>query len=529
MTEPIWASMAASRRAGGVGGIGAVALADLLGHWPTADGPLYRLLATRIARLADTGELSAGLRLPPERDLAAALSVSRNTVAAAYQVLRDEGMAESRQGAGTRIVPHRTTPAAVHRANGFFSGLLENSVVDADLSLAVVDCAPQVAAALADPGTVLGRTLDGRDAVTATSGYFPLGLPALRAAIAGHLTDRLGLPAGPAEIIVTTGGQQALDLLIRCEVLPGQPVAVEDPTFPGVLDALYRAGARVIGLPAGAGLDPDRLEHVVRTHRPAMVCLIPTHHNPTGLVMPAGHRRRVARLAAEHPGTLFVDDMTLAELPLGELAPGELAPGDGPPPPPLAALAPRQANLVSVGSLSKLYWGGLRTGWIRASPGLIARAAAAKAAADLGSAAFQQAVTAALLNDRHQDITAWRREQLRARYDALAGALRAARPEWTWPEPRGGLTVWVRVGGDSSAFAQAALRQGVAVVPGRLLSASGDGGGAGDYVRLAFTQPPDVLARSVPKLASTALAGTALAGSAQARPMPPRSARRSAW
>jgi DNA-binding transcriptional MocR family regulator len=495
--------------AGQAGAIDAHALADLLGRWPGADGPLYRLLATRMARLADTGELPAGLRLPPERELAAALSVSRNTVAAAYQLLRDEGMAESRQGAGTRIVPHRTTPAAVHRANGFFSGLLENSVVDADLSLAVVDCAPQVAAALADPGTVLGRTgPGGADPVTATSGYFPLGLPALRAAIAGHLAGRLGLPADPAEIIVTTGGQQALDLLIRCEVLPGQPVVVEDPTFPGVLDALYRAGARVIGLPAGAGLDPDRLEHVVRTHRPAMVYLIPAHHNPTGLVMPAGDRRRVARLAAEHPGTLFVDDMTLAELPLG----------DGAPPPPLAVLAPRQANLVSVGSLSKLYWGGLRTGWIRASRGLIARAAAAKAAADLGSAAFQQAVMAALLTDGHDGIVAWRRAWLRARYDALSGALRAALPGWTWPEPRGGLTLWIRVGGDSSAFAQAALRQGVAVVPGRLLSASGDAGGAGEYLRLAFTQPPDVLARSVPALASAAAA----------RSMPPRSARRSA-
>jgi DNA-binding transcriptional MocR family regulator len=505
MTVPIRSFAAGSGRAGA---IDAYALADLLGRWPAADGPLYRLLAIRIARLADTGELPAGLRLPPERELAAALSVSRNTVAAAYQLLRDEGMAESRQGAGTRIVPHRTTPAAVHRANGFFSGLLENSVVDADLSLAVVDCAPQVAAALADPGTVLGRTLDGSDAVTATSGYFPLGLPALRAAIAGHLTDRLELPADPAEIIVTTGGQQALDLLIRCEVLPGQPVAVEDPTFPGVLDALYRAGARVIGLPAGAGLDPDRLEHVVCTHRPAMVYLIPTHHNPTGLVMPAGHRRRVARLAAEHPGTLFVDDMTLAELPLGE------APG----PPPLAAFAPRQANLVSVGSLSKLYWGGLRTGWIRASPGLIARAAAAKAAADLGSAAFQQAITAALLNDGHDGIVAWRREWLRARHDALTGALRAALPQWTWPQPRGGLTVWVRVGGDSSAFAQAALRQGVAVVPGRLLSASGDAAGAGEYLRLAFTQPPDVLARAAPSLASAVLA----------KSTPPRPARWSA-
>jgi DNA-binding transcriptional MocR family regulator len=518
MTAPIKSSLAGSGQArpgragagwgGQAGAISALALADLLGRWPAADGPLYRLLAARIARLADTGELTAGLRLPPERDLAAALSVSRNTVAAAYQVLRDEGMAESRQGAGTRIVPHRTTPAAVHRANGFFSGLLENSVVDADLTLAVVDCAPQVAAALADPGTVLGPAPGGSDAVTATTGYFPLGLPALRAAIAAHLTDRLGLPADPAEVIVTTGAQQALDLLIRCEVLPGQPVAVEDPTFPGALDALHRAGARVIGLPAGAGFDPDRLEHVVRTHHPALVYLIPTYHNPTGLVMAAGHRRRVARLAAEHPGTLFVDDMTMAELPLG----------DAPPPRPLAALAPRQANLVSVGSLSKLYWGGLRTGWIRASPGLIARVAAAKAAADLGSAAFPQAITAALLTGGHDDIVKWRREWLRARYEALAGALRTALPGWTWPEPEGGLTLWVRVGGDSTAFAQAALRQGVAMVPGRLLSASGDASGAGEYLRLAFTQAPDVLARSVPILASTALA----------RPTPPRSGRWSA-
>jgi DNA-binding transcriptional MocR family regulator len=485
--------MAGSRRTGGTGGIGAIALADLLGRWPTADGPLYRLLATRIARLADTGELPAGLRLPPERDLAAALSVSRNTVAAAYQVLRDEGMAESRQGAGTRIVPHRTTPAAVHRANGFFAGLLENSVLDADLTLAAVDCAPPVAAALAAPSAVLG----GTDPVTATSGYFPLGWPALRAAIASHLTGRLGLPADPAEVIVTTGGQQALDLLIRCEVLPGQPVVVEDPTFPGALDALYRAGARVIGIPAGTGLDPDRLEHVVRAHRPAMVYLIPTHHNPTGLVMPAGYRRRVARLAAAYPDTLFVDDMTLAELPLG----------DNPAPPPLAALAPRQPNLVSVGSLSKLYWGGLRTGWVRASAGLIARVAAAKAAADLGSAAFPQAIVAALLDDQHDDIVKWRREWLRARHDALSGALRTHLPEWTWPEPDGGLTLWVRLQGDSGAFAQAALRHGVAVVPGRLLSAgagtasAGGTGRANEHLRLAFTQPPDVLARSAVALA----------------------------
>ena len=473
MKEPIRSALAGSV-------IGAVALADLLGRWPAADGPLYRLLAARIARLADTGELPAGLRLPAERELAAALAVSRNTVAAAYQLLRDEGMAESRQGAGTRIVPHRTTPAAVHRANGFFAGMLEDSAVKADLTLAAVDCAPQVASALADPSSVLD--LGGARAVTTTTGYFPAGLPALRIAIARHLTGRLGVPAQPGQILVTTGGQQAIDLLIRCEVLPGQPVVVEDPTFPGVLDALHRAGARVIGIPAGTGLDPGRLEHVLRTHNPAMVYLIPAFHNPTGLVMPAGHRRRVAELATAYPGTLFVDDMTLAELPLH----------DAPLLPALTALAPGLANVVSVGSLSKLYWGGLRTGWIKAGEGLIARAAAAKAATDLGSPAYQQAVVAALLGEHHDDIVKWRSEWLRARHNALAEALRVHAPGWSWPRPEGGLSLWVRLpdGADGGAVAQAALRGGVAVVPGHLLSASGQ---ASQYLRLAYTQSPAVL------------------------------------
>jgi DNA-binding transcriptional MocR family regulator len=486
--------------------IGATALADLLGHWPAAEGPLYRLLATRIARLADTGELSAGLRLPAERDLAIALSVSRNTVAAAYQLLRDEGMAESRQGAGTSIVPHRTTPAAVHRANGFFAGLLEASDVVADLTLATVDCAPQVAAALTEPATVLDAS--SLAAATASSGYFPHGLPMLREAIAGHLTHRLGLPSSAAQVIVTTGGQQALDLLIRSEVLPGQPVAVEDPTFPGVLDALHRSGARVIGIPADEGVDLDRLDQVVRTHRPALVYLIPAHHNPTGLVMPAAHRQRIARLAAGNPETLFVDDMTLAELPLR----------DTPQPPPLAAFGQDQPNLVTVSSLSKVYWGGARTGWIRASTGLIGRLAATKAAADLGSPAFPQAILAALLADHHDDIVKWRGDWLRTRYDALTDALQAHLPRWTWPVPDGGLTLWVRLPepaaypgyADGGTFAQSALRHGVAVVPGRLLSVSA-GGSANAHIRLAFTLPPAILAAAAAALAKVGVVEPAVA------------------
>jgi DNA-binding transcriptional MocR family regulator len=491
MTVPIRRALAVSR-------IGGPELADLLGHWPASEGPLYRLLAARIARLADTGELPPGLRLPPERELADALSVSRNTVAAAYQLLRDEGMTQSRQGAGTRIVPHRTTPAAVHRANGFFAGLLESSAVDIDLTLATMECPPQVAAALDNPATVLSAGT--RREVTGSSGYHPYGLPALRAVIADHLSACHGLPTQAEQIVVTTGAQQALDLLIRCEVLPGQPVVAEDPTFPGALDALQRAGARMVGVPAGGELDPDQLEQAVRTHRPALVYLTPVHHNPTGRVMPRPHRLRIAEIAAAHPDTLFIDDRTLAELALGP-QPGPEAdhePATGPPP--LAAPAPRQPNMITIGSLSKVYWGGLRTGWVRAGPGVISRLAAAKAAADLGSPPYQQAIVAALVAGQHEDIVRWRCARLRTQRDALQDALRTHLPDWTWTPPRGGLTLWVRLGGqvDGGAFAQAALRQGVAVVPGRLLSATGS---HREFVRIAFTQAPARLSEAVPLLA----------------------------
>ena len=482
MTVPINSEMAQ------VPAIPPQALADLLGGWPTADGALYRLLAARLGRLADTGELPAGVRLPPERALAAALSVSRNTVALAYQVLRDEGMAASRQGSGTRLVPHRTTPAAVHRANGFYAGLLSGSPAY-DLSMAAVDCAPQVAAALHDPASVLGQS--ERERLTEGTGYLPYGLPALRAAIASMLTTWHGIPTNPDQVLVTTGAMQALDLLLRCEATPGQPVVTEEPTYPGFIDALHRSGARPVGVPPG---DTGRLADAVRVHRPALAYLIPTHHNPTGLVLPAAERHEIVALAERSPDVTFIDDMTLAELfldPAGGLMEG---------PPPLAALAPRLANVVTVGSLSKTYWGGLRTGYVRAPEGIIARLAAAKSAADLGTATYQQGLVAALVRDQHEQIVGYRAAWARPRYAAVAAALDQFLPDWTWTAPAGGLTIWARRPGeaDSGGFTQAALRRGVAVVPGRLLTVSS---ARSPWLRLAFTRPPDDLTIAVKTLA----------------------------
>jgi DNA-binding transcriptional MocR family regulator len=362
--------------------------------------------------------------------------------------------------------------------------MLEASAVSFDLTLAAVECAPQVAAALDDPPSVLPAA--ARQALTAGTGYLPYGLPALRVAIADMLAARHGMPTDPSQIIVTTGGQQALELLARCEAGAGRAAITEDPTFPGTLDALHRAGARLVGVPPG---DITRLTAAVAAHAPSLVYLIPTHQNPVGSVLSADARDAVAALARRHPDVTFVDDLTLAELPLS----------DGGAPPPLAAFAPDAPNIVTVGSLSKLYWGGLRVGWARAPAGVADRLAAAKAAADLGSPAYQQGLVAALVTGRHDEIVKWRADWLRPRYEAAGAALRAALPGWTWAAPSGGLTIWARLPGglDSDAFAQAALRRGVGLVPGRLLSAADEGKA---HLRLAFTLPPEHLAAAIATL-----------------------------
>ncbi len=200
----------------------------------------------------------------------------------------------------------------------------------------------------------------------------------------------------------------------------------DNPTYPGFIDALYRSGARPVGVPPG---DMGRLADAVTVHQPALAYLTPTHQNPTGLVLPAAERHEIVALARRHPGVTFIDDMTLAELPLdpGAFAEG-VAAGEfnaGPQPPPLAALAPRLPNVVTDRLVLQDVLGRLRTGWVRAPEGIIARLAAAKAAADLGSPPFQQAILAALIRSSHEEIIAYRADWARQRYAAVAAALSA--------------------------------------------------------------------------------------------------------
>ncbi|MEA2382377.1 MAG: hypothetical protein QOH72_2348 [Solirubrobacteraceae bacterium] len=465
-------------------------LVRLLGAWRSAR-PGYVALAAAIRLLVLDGRLPLRTRLPGERELAAALGVSRTTATAAYGALRDEGFLTSRRGAGSWTslpADRRAAPA----------GIGAPPAADVmDLSAAAT-AAPEGALhrALAAATAELPRHLPG-------SGYDAVGLPALRGAIAARLTAR-GAPTAPEQVLVTAGAQHALALLLRVFAGPGDRVLVDHPTYPNALDAIRAAGARPVpvALLAG-GWDLDMLEATMRQAAPRLAYLIADHHNPTGLTLPVPDRERVVAIARASRTPLVVDE-TMAELTLES---GATAPA------PVATLDAAGDTVVTIGSMSKAFWAGLRIGWIRASPTLVGRLALARATVDLSSPIVEQLVATELLADP-EPVLDGQRATLRARRDALAAAVRATLPGWRFVVPAGGLSLWAELDAPrSSALAAVADRHGVRVAAGPRF---GVAGAFERFVRLPYNLPEPVLAEAVQRLA---VAWRAVAGDDGARPV----------
>ena len=452
----------------------------------TGPGPSYRRLADAIRRRIEAGGLSLGARLPAERSLADALAVSRTTVVAAYEQLRQEGWLESRRGSGSRVCRAGLRIAGAERAdrggserNTILRSLVESSgskIEFMGLHLPAAD--PYVAEALAHVEKDVSPLL-------LHHGYWPLGLPALRKSIAAHLT-RSGLGSRPEEILVTHGAQEAIALTAALYLAPGRTVILEDPTYVGAIDVFAAAGARLVAIPVGEhGIRLDLLAEAVARETPSLIYLMPTFQNPTGVVTPESHRREIAKIAAERAIPILEDD-ALANLDLGER-----------PPPPISAFAP-SSPILSAGSLSKLMWGGLRAGWIRAPEPLVARLARQKALGDLGNSAVSQAIAARLL-PRAEEIRESRRRQIAPRLAAMEEEMGRLLPDWTWRRPGGGLSLWVRLPrGNADEFARVALRHGVSVLPGTTCSSSN---GCREFLRIPFVLEPARIREGVRLLA----------------------------
>lgn len=461
-------------------------LVQQLGGWSKKAGPIHGRLEFALEKAIQQGILLPGTRLPAERKLAQALAVSRTTVVTAYNNLRAAGWLESRLGSGTWIAAGR----AAHARHSAHASALEGSPLVNLLSAGdseAVDfgvATPKPLAGL--PRSLYSISPEVQEALLAERNYMPFGLPALRDAIARYYRQ-MGIPTETEQILVTAGAQQAISLVTGLYVQRGDTVLAENPTYFGALQAFRLAGARLVALSVGARhVVPSGLRDRILAHGPRLVYLTPTHQNPTGVVMPELARRDIARLSEEF-GIPVVEDCTLADLEIDDKTPK-----------PVAAHAP-DGNVLSIGSLSKLYWAGLRVGWVRATAGVISQLARLKSTTDLGSPLITQVLGSQLLSELSQ-AKALRQKELAAGRSFLVELLRNHFPEWTFTVPSGGLCLWVRLPGcDTRHFTQFAARFGVALTQGSLFSSDDT---YNEFLRIPFLLDEEATTTGVLRLKS---------------------------
>lgn len=456
----------------------------VLGNWSTRRGPLHHRLTSALEDAMKQGLLPSGTRVPAERNLAEALAISRTTVVAAYNTLRTDGWFESRLGSGTwvcaqraRIAFERTQAEALSRSSLMNLLLADGEAIDLALGvpMPLAEFAQQM---FSVPPDVATRFHSERS-------LMPLGLPALREAIAHHYA-RQGFATTADHIIVTSGAQQGISLITSLFVQRGDTVLVENPAYFGALEAFRLAGARLADLPIGRQhVDPQLFRDRIAANGPRLTYLTATYQNPTGATMPDTARQAIAEFVDAF-GSPLIEDNTLGDLTLDRQ------------PPRLIASYSKSSNVLTVGSLSKLFWSGLRIGWVRAAPPLIQQLGRIKSTCDLGAPLITQAIETELLQHTDRAKTA-RKVQLTERRKLAIDLLREHLPEWEFSVPSGGLFLWVKLPeADSRQFAQYAARCHVSLTPGTLFSVTET---HSEFLRVPFLLEEDTLAAGILRLA----------------------------
>ncbi len=452
--------------------IGTKAVIGALGQWNRGGGTsLQSRLVAAFRQAIETGVLASGSVLPAERALARDLSVSRFTVTAALTELKAQGLLASRQGSGTTVMGH---PQLGPDGATVLPGLLGSS-----RGIDLAASSPTDLAAL-PPVQV---DLDGLLRAQTRHGYSPAGIPELRALIAGSYAAS-GMATTADEVLVSNGAQHALALALTQLTVPGDAILIDDPTYPGMIDLLAARQLRPVVIPRHRdGFDPEAYRAAARSSGARLAYLQTLLHNPTGCGLDDFELRGLAKVCDDED-LVVIEDLVLGDLRF-----------DGRSPAPLAARC-RTALVVAVSSVSKLGWGGLRVGWLRAPASLVDRLVRTRLADDLGSSIPSQVMTQVLLSEA-PDLATSRQAELRARADQTLGWCRTAAPDWDPWTPLGGLSLWIDVGSGAAALAQRSARAGVVVATGSSACIDADGD---RYVRICFDRSEAVLTEGLRRL-----------------------------
>jgi 2-aminoadipate transaminase len=441
--------------------------------------PLYVQLRDQLRALVHSGELRTGDRIPASRELACQLGVHRTTVANAYAELESEGLIQGHVGRGTFICgaeARQFTPAPPARNGNGGSVRWESLFADERGDDGLSRLLPPV------PEGAIGFTCarpsaeffpvedfrrcsnavlrsEGRRILQlgATDGYEPL-----KTALVEMLREE-GTNVRPEQILITDGCQQAIDLVGRLFLRPGDSVALENPAYPGAVSIFAGARVRALGVPVDAGpekvgINLDALESVLMQNRVKFVLVTPDFQNPTGTTLPLAERRRLLEIAARYQVPV-IEDAIYARLRLR-----------GNPVPSLKSLD-RDGNVIQLDSFSKIAFPGLRVGWCIGAESAIERLRLIKQSADLHTDQLAQAILAEFIRRGHLTRhLAKMRKIYRNRLAAMEEALEKYLPSGaTWTRPQGGMTVWVSLppGFDAGELLFHARERKVIFIPGR--------------------------------------------------------------
>lgn len=448
---------------------------------PESHIPLYVQLRDQVRALVHSGELRSGDRIPASRELASQLGVHRTTVANAYAELESEGLIEGHVGRGTFIcAPPVKQFSPPPRSNGHGGAMRWESLFADErgvegLSRVMPEIPPgAIAFTAARPSDELFPLEEFRRCVNivlrregrkilqlgSTDGYGPL-----KQAVSEMLRAE-GMNVRQGQLLITDGCQQAIDLVCKAFLRPGDSVAIENPAYPGAI-AIF-AGARVRTLPVNVetdsersgqpGLDVDALEAVLLQNRIKLIFITPDFHNPTGTALPITERRRLLELAARYQVPV-VEDAIYARLRL-----------HGKPIPSLKSLDVA-GNVIQIDSFSKIAFPGLRIGWCIGAESAIERLRLVKQSTDLHSDQLSQAAMAEFVRRGYLARHIARTKTIyRTRLEAMERALERNMPEGvTWTRAEGGMTLWLTLpaGFDAGELLIHARERGIIFLPGR--------------------------------------------------------------
>ncbi|MFN2460091.1 MAG: PLP-dependent aminotransferase family protein [Candidatus Velthaea sp.] len=482
---------------------------------PRDPRPLYVQIADAIVAAVASGDLAPGERLPPMRALARDLRCALITVSQAYDILAARGRVTSRVGRGTFVaaaLADARAPAAFARAwepelerfaqADRLEGVLDqlaSAGVPGSISLATGHPAPETFP-LAEFGRAMARTL-ADDPPEAMQYRAQTGDPDLCAALAAGLRAR-GCSAAGADIVVSSGAQQAADLIARVLLTAGAVVAAEAPTYPGTLGVFDARGATYVEVQSDAeGVRVDDVERVFAEFRPRLFYIAPIAQNPTGAVLPARRGKAIVALARRYD-VVVLEDQT-----------GWNFTYDAPAPPPLAA-HDTDGRVVLMESLSKSIFPALRIGYVCVKGGLRASIDAAKVRTDsFTSTLTQRALWRFLESPAYTRHLRAARALYRSRRDAFVDRLTQALPWAAVRPPEAGTSVWLPLPSRISTQAafDACAREGVLVMPAEPFYPTRAGPPAlrlsfGDLDERAIATGVERLARALERLRASSIA-----------------------